>query len=99
LLFGTEQQKPSNCHRVLVGKEGAFAMFQKRLKLTNGADQDKLAALIWCTHFVQFPLDNSSGFSNEEMLAAIKASTPPSKKILSKAEKIDWSAAIIQKGF
>ncbi|EHS63009.1 uncharacterized protein PGTG_21301 [Puccinia graminis f. sp. tritici CRL 75-36-700-3] len=81
------------------GMQGTFASLQRKLELTNEADQDKITTLIRCAHSVRFPSDNPSGLSNEEMLAAIEGSTPPTKKILTKADRIEWSTAIVQEGF
>ncbi|KAA1083826.1 hypothetical protein PGT21_008176 [Puccinia graminis f. sp. tritici] len=79
--------------------QGTLASLQRTLNLTDEADQDKITTLIRCAHFVRFPSDNSSGLSNEEMLAAIEGSTPPAKKLLTEADKIEWSTAIVQEGF
>jgi hypothetical protein len=81
------------------GQPGGFAILLRRLKLTDEADQDKITTLIQCAYFVRFPSVTPPGLSNEEMLAAIEGSTPPTKKKLTGADKVDWSAAIIQKGF
>ncbi|KAA1104177.1 hypothetical protein PGT21_013952 [Puccinia graminis f. sp. tritici] len=82
------------------GRQGGFAYLQETLKLTDEADQDKITTLIRCAYFVRFPSANSSGLSDEEMLAATERPTPPTKKkILTKADKLEWSAAIVRKGF
>ncbi|WAQ85286.1 hypothetical protein PtA15_5A861 [Puccinia triticina] len=77
--------------RFTLGKLGAFSMLQEELKLTDGADE--VHALISCAYFIRFP-DQTSELSNQQMLAAIKASATPEEEILKDTETIEWSTAI-----
>ncbi|WAQ87009.1 hypothetical protein PtA15_7A738 [Puccinia triticina] len=73
------------------GELGALPMLQKKLGLTVGADE--VHTLISCAYFIRFP-DQTSELSNQQMLAAIKASTTPEENILKDTETIEWSTAI-----
>ncbi|OAV88118.1 hypothetical protein PTTG_29143 [Puccinia triticina 1-1 BBBD Race 1] len=92
-----EQRKiAGNWEELTSGELGALPLLQKKLGLTVGADG--VHTLISCAYFIRFP-DQTSELSNQQMLAAIKTSTTPEEEILKDTETIEWSTAIVQKGF